>query len=258
MASTYTSRLRLVKPTTGELNNTWGNVFNQQFSDLIDQAIAGWLEVVMADADVTLTNTNGVADQSRYMMLSFTGANTAAKTVTVPTTSKLYFVENATSGGYGLEFTTATGSGVTVPNGAKALLACDGTDVVSIINHLPASSTVGDYEIGYKGIPQNSKSADYTLVLTDAGKHIYHPAADATARTWTIPANSSVAFSVGTTVTFVNDEGAGSVIIAIGSPDVLVLSGIGSSGTRTLAATGVATALKVDSTRWIISGTGIT
>lgn len=257
MASTYTQRLRLVRPTTGELNNTWGNVFNQQFSDLIDQAIAGHLEITMTDLDLTLTNTNGVADQSRYMMLRFIGTNTADKTITVPATSKLYFIENATVGGFALEVTTAAGTGVTVPNGASALLACDGTDVVSVLNHVPSGSTVGDYTIGYLGIPSNSKSADYTLVLSDAGKHIYHPAADTATRTWTIPANSSVAFPVGTVVTFVNDEGAGTVLISIGSPDVLVLAGFGSSGTRTLVATGVCTALKVASTRWIISGTGI-
>jgi len=37
-----------------------------------------------------------------------------------------------------------------------------------------------------------------------------------------------------------------------------VLAGNGSTGSRTLAAAGVATALKVASTRWMISGTNIT
>ncbi len=106
-------------------------------------------------------------------------------------------------------------------------------------------------------VPQNSKSADYTLVATDAGKHIYHPSTDTTPRTFTIPANASVAFQVGTEVRFVNDSSAGAITIAITS-DTLVLAGSGSTGSRTLAANGVATALKVTSTRWIISGTGLT
>ncbi len=106
-------------------------------------------------------------------------------------------------------------------------------------------------------IPQNSQSTAYTLVLTDKGKHIYHPVADTTARTFTIPANASVAFPVGTAVTFVNDVGAGAVTIAI-TTDTMVLAGAGTTGSRTLAAGGIATALKVTSTRWIISGTGLT
>lgn len=106
-------------------------------------------------------------------------------------------------------------------------------------------------------IEQNSKSSAYTLVLADAGKHILHPSADTTARTFTIPANSSVAFPVGTAITFVNQNGAGVVTIAITS-DTMRLAGAGTTGSRTLAANGIATALKIASTEWIISGTGLT
>jgi len=105
-------------------------------------------------------------------------------------------------------------------------------------------------------IPQNSQSAAYTAVLGDAGKHIYHPSADTTARIFTIPANASVAYTIGTTLTFVNDTSAGVVTIAITS-DTLVLAGAGTTGSRTLAANGIATAIKVTATRWMISGTGL-
>lgn len=105
---------------------------------------------------------------------------------------------------------------------------------------------------------QNSQSAAYTLVAADAGKHIYHPAADTTARIWTIPANASVAFPIGTVVTFDNDFGAGTITIAI-TTDTLVLVGTaGSTGSRTLASGGQATAIKVTATRWRISGSGLT
>ena len=106
-------------------------------------------------------------------------------------------------------------------------------------------------------IEQNSKSSAYTLVLADAGKHILHPSADTTGRTFTIPANSSVAFPVGTAITFVNQNGAGVVTIAITS-DTMRLAGAGTTGSRTLAANGIATALKIASTEWIINGTGLT
>lgn len=106
-------------------------------------------------------------------------------------------------------------------------------------------------------IPQNSQSAAYTLVLDDAGKHILHPSADTTARTWTIPPNSSVAFPVGTVVTFVNQNGAGVITIAITS-DTMRLAGPGTTGSRTLAANGIATAIKLTATEWLISGVGLT
>ena len=115
----------------------------------------------------------------------------------------------------------------------------------------------GVNEVGFRHIPQNSQSAAYTLVLADAGKHILHPAADTTARTFTIPANSAVAFPIGTAITFVNQNAAGVVTIAI-TTDVMRLAGAGTTGSRTLAANGVATALKLTATEWIISGTGLT
>lgn len=106
------------------------------------------------------------------------------------------------------------------------------------------------------GMAQNSQSAAYTLVLLDKGKHIFHPAADVTARVWTIPANASVAFTVGTCIAFVNDLGAGAITIAITS-DTLVLGGTTLTGSRTLSAGGMALAIKVTSTKWFISGTGL-
>jgi hypothetical protein len=102
-------------------------------------------------------------------------------------------------------------------------------------------------------MPQTSTSVSYTLVLGDAGKHIY---VTVTGRTITVPANSSVAFPIGTTITVVN-PGSVSTSIAI-TTDTMYLAGAGTTGTRTLAAFGVATLLKLTSTTWIISGNGLT
>jgi hypothetical protein len=105
-------------------------------------------------------------------------------------------------------------------------------------------------------IPQNSQSTAYTLVLSDKGKHILHPTADTTARTFTIPANSSVPYAVGTALTFINQNAAGIVTIAI-TTDTMRLAGAGTTGSRTLAANGVATAIKITPTEWLMSGTGL-
>ena len=118
-------------------------------------------------------------------------------------------------------------------------------------------TTVSDSIGTMRQIPQNSQSTAYTAVLADAGKHLLHPSADTTARTFTIPANSSVAYATGTAITFVNQASAGVMTIAI-TTDTMRLAGAGTTGSRTLAANGIATALKVTATEWIISGTGLT
>jgi hypothetical protein len=90
-------------------------------------------------------------------------------------------------------------------------------------------------------------------VLGDAGQHLLHPSADTTARIFTIDSNANVAYPLGTTITFVNQASAGVLTISITS-DTMRLAGAGTTGNRTLAANGVATALKITTTEWIISG----
>ncbi len=108
----------------------------------------------------------------------------------------------------------------------------------------------------YSNIPQQSKSAAYTTVLGDAQKHIFHPSADTTARTFTIDSNANVAYPIGTAITFINEHSAGTLTIAI-TTDTMRLAGAGSTGNRTLLADGIATAIKITTTSWIISGTNL-
>lgn len=108
-----------------------------------------------------------------------------------------------------------------------------------------------------RGLVISDKSAAYGFVLTDANNAFRHPSTDTTARTWTIPANASIVFPVGTCLTFINQHSAGVLTIAI-TADTMRLAGSGSTGSRTLAADGIATAIKIDTTEWIISGTGLT
>ena len=105
-------------------------------------------------------------------------------------------------------------------------------------------------------IPQNIKSVAYTFILTDAGKHILHPSADTTARVFTIPGNASVAFPIGTVLTVINQAGAGIVTLAITS-DVMRWSPAGTTGSRFIAANGIATAVKLTATEWIVNGMGL-
>lgn len=128
--------------------------------------------------------------------------------------------------------------------------------VAQVTADLHSTGLVGA-AVGFRDIPQNSQSTAYTTVAADSGKHLFHPSADTTARTFTIDSNTNVAYPIGTAITFINQNGAGVITIAITS-DTLRLAGSGSTGSRSLAANGVATAIKVTSTEWIISGTGLT
>lgn len=109
--------------------------------------------------------------------------------------------------------------------------------------------------VGYREVPQNAQTANYTLVLADSGKHIYHASGAGAGDTYTIPANGSVAYTIGTVLTFVNGD-SNAVSIAI-TTDTMTLAGTTTTGTRSLAQNGVATAIKTTATTWIISGTGL-
>ena len=151
-------------------------------------------------------------------------------------------------------WTTATGSGAPVRATSPTLVTpALGVATATSLNGMTTPGSSG--ALGYLESPINSQSAAYTLVLADSGKTIYHPSADTTARTWTIPANASVAYPVGTVIVFDNDISAGALTIAITTDTMVLVGAAGSTGSRTLAAGGKATAQKVTSTRWRISGT---
>jgi len=114
----------------------------------------------------------------------------------------------------------------------------------------------GTNAVGFRTIPFNSQSAAYTTVLADSGKVIFHPSTDANARTFTIDSNANVAYPLGTAITFINMTSQ-AVTIAITS-DTMYLSSAGTTGSRTLAQYGSATAIKMTSTTWLISGSGLT
>jgi hypothetical protein len=107
---------------------------------------------------------------------------------------------------------------------------------------------------GYLDCPQNVQSGNYGLLLSDRGKSVYH--GSASAHTYTIPANASIAFPPGTTIIVSNENGGGALTIAI-TTDTLIWAATGGTGSRTLAANGLCTLYKQTSTVWQISGTGL-
>jgi hypothetical protein len=120
-----------------------------------------------------------------------------------------------------------------------------------------AGSAVAWRPVSFQGIGKIF-SVDTTPSLEDADPQVsfIHPSSDANARTFTIPANATVAFPIGSQLVVVNDS-TSAVTIAI-TTDTLVLSGAGTTGNRTLAQFGIARIRKIDTARWYIDGTNIT
>ena len=106
---------------------------------------------------------------------------------------------------------------------------------------------------GYIGTPQVSTAVDIAIVASHMGKQIYFTV---TGKVATIPANGTIAIGIGASFTVVNDTGVTSTIGI--TTDTLILANSATTGTRTLAAYGVAVFTKVTATKWIASGNGLT
>lgn len=180
-----------------------------------------------------------------------TSAGTATAQAGIATTQATNAAASATAAS-GSATTASTQAGNAATSATNA--ATSATNAAGSATSAAANAAITTAAIA---VPQNSQSAAYTLVVGDAGKHLFHPAADTTARTWTIPANASVAFVIGTAITFINQNGGGAITIAI-TTDTLRLAPAGTVGSRTLAANGMASAVKVTATEWLISGVGLT
>lgn len=142
MASTYSNSLKLTLIGDGDQSGIWGQTTNNNFGTLVEQAITGVTSIVMSDANYTLTNFNGVSNEARNAVLVVSGANSAVRDVIPPVVKKLYTVVNNTTGGYAIRIIGATGTGVNIPNGATALVYCDGTNFVSGLSGTSGNFTV--------------------------------------------------------------------------------------------------------------------
>jgi hypothetical protein len=130
----FSPLLGLALPTTGDLSGTWGTTVNDSITQLLDSAVAG-TTTLSADADVTLSTTNGAANQARNAVILWTASNGATtRNITAPAQSKAYLVINSGTGSIVIRGAGPT-TGVTLPAGARALVAWNGSDFVKIASN---------------------------------------------------------------------------------------------------------------------------
>ncbi len=137
--STYSTNLKIELMTTGENSGTWGDITNTNLGTALEQAVVGYGNPdYVSDANLTISITNSNAAQpARALVLNVTstfGSLTATRELVVPTIQKQYIVQNNTTGGQSITVKTSAGTGITVPNGRKAHLYVDGTNVIQMFD----------------------------------------------------------------------------------------------------------------------------
>ena len=179
MASTYENDLRLEEMATGENSGSWGTKTNTNL-ELIADAFSYGTETI-ADADTTITIADGAADAARSLALKINSSEdlTTTRTVTLApnTTSKVWIIENNTSGGQTLTISAGSGSNVTLPNGVTKIIATDGIGAAANVTEL--YTNLHNITIdGVLSLADGTNSAPSLTNTGDTNTGLYFPAAD--------------------------------------------------------------------------------
>jgi len=236
MASSTSSDLKLELITTGEKAGTWGTITNTNLQ-ILEQATSGYLTQSIASSDLALSLSTFAVSDGKNLYYKFTGTLAANRTVTMPDgAERVFIVEDATarsSSNYTLTVKTVSGTGVTIPIGAKIVLYSDGTNISS-----------GPITKGYYTIPgaYTAVNGDQLLInTTGTGGGLNAPV------TITLPASPAI----GNEVTFIDSgNGFGSNNLTINRNSSPIL---GNAANLTVSTNGAAfTLVYVNSTRgWI-------
>jgi hypothetical protein len=150
MASSYVNDLRLNEMATGDASGTWGDTTNTNL-ELIAEAFSYGTEVITTNADThTTTIADGATDPGRSMYLKYTGTLDSACTITIGpnTVSKLWFIENATSGSQNIILSCGSGANITILPGDTKVVYSDGAGAGAAFIDAFASLSVVDLIVG--------------------------------------------------------------------------------------------------------------
>ena len=165
MASSTSTDLKLELITTGEKAGTWGTITNTNLQ-ILEQAASGYLSSNIGSSDLALDLSTFAVSNGKNLYYKFTGSLTGNRTVTMPSGAERVFIvedattRNASTTSYTLTVKTVSGTGVTIPAGAKVVLYSDGTNTHS-----------GPITKGYYTIPgaYTAVNGDQLLINTSGG-----------------------------------------------------------------------------------------
>jgi len=223
----YTSNLGLALPTTGDLAGLWGYTVNDSITSLLDSAVAG-TTTLSTDADVTLTTTDGAANQARAAVINWTASGTVTRNINAPKHSKVYVVFNNTGSTQSIVIRggpTSPTTGVTIVAGDQAMVAWNGSDFEKVGGGNPAGSTTqiqfnnaGNFGAA-AGLTWNGTTMTATalsagsLALTGSPLPIASGGTNATAT----PTAGAVPYGTGTAYAFTAAGVAGKVLTSNGA-----------------------------------------
>jgi hypothetical protein len=176
MASTYVNDLRLEEMATGDQSGTWGDTTNTNLELIAEAFSYGTQASFGSDADATTTIADGASDPARSLYLKITSgvSLTATRTLTIApnTVSKIWIIENATSGSQSINISQGSGANVTIPNGDVKVIYTDGAgagaavvDAFTDLN-LGGTTTVAALDAGSGAITTTGTVTGGTLTGT--------------------------------------------------------------------------------------------
>jgi hypothetical protein len=174
------------------------------------------------------------------------------------TTRSITIHDGVTAGGFGAildVFSRATSNLAYAKANSANVLAQTAFDRANSANIL-AQAAFTQANTSAQTVPQNAQTTDYTLQLSDAGKHIYYTQSSNTILY--IPTTSNVAFSNGTTIMIVSrTSSSANVTVSPNTGVSLFLAGNTTSASRNVTTYGVSTLINVAANTWFISGSGV-
>ena len=190
--ATYVNDLRLKEIATGDEAGTWGTSTNTNL-ELIAEAFSYGTEASFgSDADATTTIADGSTDPARSLYLKVTSgvSLTATRTLTIApnTVSKVWIIENATSGSQSINISQGSGANVTIPSGKTKIVYSDGAGSGAAIVDAFAS-----LNLETSGIIETSSSIQTPLIeYTDGDDAITISDGGGTSFAQTLTANAGV------------------------------------------------------------------
>ena len=128
MPDSYTTRNRLTKQEIGSNEATWGNILNDGVIALVDDSLDGQISLDVTLGNITLTQVNGGADQSRFRFIEILNTSAATRELILPNVQKLYKIKFVKSGTGSLVIRNSTdATGVTLSDSSEVEIRCDGS-----------------------------------------------------------------------------------------------------------------------------------